>query len=96
MHRTKIVATMGPASNSPDITRQMLRADERGAAQLLPRQLPRPRRINRLRLAADVDLPLLQDLQGFKIRVGELPATGIMLNAGGPLALAPIADLLNV
>jgi pyruvate kinase len=45
-------------------------------------------------VSAELDLPLmlLQDLQGPKIRVGELPTDGILLQVGERLSLVPIAD----
>jgi pyruvate kinase len=52
-------------------------------------------RIERLRsVAEELDLPLmlLQDLQGPKIRVGDLPGEGIMLNEGESLTLVPSAE----
>lgn len=52
-------------------------------------------RIQRLRsAAAELDLPLmlLQDLQGPKIRVGNLPGEGLRLEPGNSLILVPIAE----
>ena len=95
--RTKIVATIGPASHSPDVLRQMMQAgmnvarlnfshgsyEDHGQMVKLLRQL-----------SAELDLPLtiLQDLQGPKIRVGELSNGGMTLTEGSSLTLLPLAE----
>ncbi len=96
-HRTKIVATIGPASSSPDIVRKMLLAGMNVARLNFSHGSydSHAKNIQMLRsLAAELEmpLPLLQDLQGPKIRVGELPAAGIPLIVGEKLTLVPIAD----
>lgn len=97
-HRTKIVATIGPASDHPDTLKQMMLAGM-GVARLNFSHGSYPdhaARIERLRsVAADLNRPLtlLQDLQGPKIRVGELPASGMVLTPGERLTLVPQADL---
>lgn len=96
-HRTKIVATIGPASDSLDILRKMMLAGMNVARLNFSHGSyeEHSARIERLRwVAADLDLPLmlLQDLQGPKIRVGELPAQGMVLSEGDSLALVPISD----
>ncbi len=97
LHRTKIVATIGPASDSPEMMRKLLLAGMNVARLNFSHgnYADHASRIQRLRAAADeLDLPLmlLQDLQGPKIRVGDLPAAGMMLNTGDRLTLVPIAD----
>jgi pyruvate kinase len=97
LHRTKIVATIGPASDSPEMIRKMMLAGMNVARLNFShgKYEDHAERIKRLRAAsADLDLPLmlLQDLQGPKIRVGELPEEGMMLFEGEPLTLLPIAD----
>jgi pyruvate kinase len=96
-HRTKIVATIGPASDSPDMMRKMLLAGMNVARLNFSHGNygDHAERIKRLRSASEeLDLPLmlLQDLQGPKIRVGDLPAEGMMLNEGESLTLVPISD----
>lgn len=96
-HRTKIVVTIGPASDSPEMIRKILLAGMNVARLNFSHGNygDHAERINRLRDASqELDLPLmlLQDLQGPKIRVGDLPAAGIMLNEGDSLTLVPIAD----
>jgi pyruvate kinase len=94
IHRTKIVATIGPVSDSPDTLRKMLLAGMNVARLNFShgRYEEHAERIERLQsVAKELDLPLmlLQDLQGPKIRVGDLPAEGMLLTAGGPLTLVP-------
>lgn len=53
-------------------------------------------RILQLRtIASELGLPLtlLQDLQGPKIRVGELPPSGLELGVGKPLTLIPLSEV---
>jgi len=97
IHRTKIVATIGPASDSPEMMRKLLLAGMNVARLNFShgKYEDHAERIKRLRDAAEaLDLPLmlLQDLQGPKIRVGDLPAEGMMLNVGDSITLVPIAD----
>lgn len=98
--RTKIVATIGPACHSPDVLRQMMLAgmnvarlnfshgnyENHGQMVKLLRQL-----------SEELDLPLtiLQDLQGPKIRVGELPKDGITLTDGSSITLVPLKEWQN-
>lgn len=97
IHRTKIVATIGPASDSPEMIRKLLLAGMNVARLNFSHGNydDHAARIKRLRDAAEeLDLPLmlLQDLQGPKIRVGDLPDAGIQLNDGDRLTLVPIGD----
>lgn len=95
LHRTKIVATIGPASNTHDTLLKMAKAgmnvarlnfshgtyaDHRHTIQLLRA------------VAAEVGAPitLLQDLQGPKIRVGQLPGGGHRLVEGDTITLVPL------
>lgn len=97
IHRTKIVATIGPASDSPEMLRRMMLAGMNVARLNFSHgnYEDHAERIKRLRaVSEDLDLPLmlLQDLQGPKIRVGDLPDAGIILSEGESLTLVPIAD----
>ncbi|MEB3359381.1 MAG: pyruvate kinase [Synechococcales bacterium] len=97
IHRTKIVATIGPASDSPEMLRQMMRAGMNVARLNFSHGSyeDHAARIQRLRsVSEELDLPLmlLQDLQGPKIRVGDLPGEGMVLTAGDALTLVPLAD----
>ncbi|ELR97507.1 pyruvate kinase [Gloeocapsa sp. PCC 73106] len=96
--RTKIVATIGPASNNPEVLREMLLAGlnvarlnfSHGTYEVHGQMIKLLRS-----LSAEMDLPLtlLQDLQGPKIRVGELPPEGMNLVKGASLTLVPIEEL---
>ncbi|MGL5080073.1 MAG: pyruvate kinase [Microcoleaceae cyanobacterium] len=96
-HRTKIVATIGPASHDPEILKQMIQAgmnvarlnfshgsyeDHAGTIQLL-RQV-----------SAELNTPvtLLQDLQGPKIRVGQLPNGSMELVPGEFITFVPMDE----
>ena len=96
-HRTKIVATIGPASSSPDILRQMIRAGMNVARLNFSHgnYEDHARMIGLLRsVAAELDTPmtLLQDLQGPKVRVGQLPFGAVELQEGRSVTLIPVAD----
>jgi len=97
MRRTKIVATLGPASNSPELLRKLILAgmdvarlnfshgsyDDHSAV------------IGHLRaLSAELGKPvtILQDLQGPKIRVSKLPQEKIMLTENDIVRLIPEKD----
>ncbi|MDJ0707905.1 MAG: pyruvate kinase [Leptolyngbyaceae cyanobacterium MO_188.B28] len=98
-HRTKIVATIGPASCSPEVLREMVLAGM-GVARLNfshGSYKDHARNIAQLRtVAAELETPitLLQDLQGPKIRVGQLPQGAIELIAGASLDLVPIEGFM--
>src|SRR5690349_25176834 len=89
--RTKIVATIGPASSSHDVVRDLVRAgmdaarlnmshgghdDHRARAEL----------VRRVQEEEDRPLALIADLQGPKLRVGELPEP-IELGSGGAVTV---------
>lgn len=96
-HRTKIVATIGPASRSPETLKQMVKAgmnvarlnfshgnyDDHGRMVSLLRSVSQE---------LETPITLLQDLQGPKIRIGQLPNDQIPLKDGEKLTLVPIAD----
>src|SRR5512136_2678291 len=91
-HKTKIVATIGPASESPDMLERLIRAgmnvarlnfshgDFRGHAE----------RIARIRAAARVTgrrIAIMADLPGPKMRIGKLDPEPIALLPGDRFAL---------
>ena len=97
IHRTKIVATIGPASSSPEVLRRMLLAGMNVARLNFSHGSyeDHGKMIQLLRdISSELNLPLtlLQDLQGPKIRVGQLPDTGMVLTEGGSITLVPLAD----
>ena len=97
IHRTKIVATIGPASSSPEVLRRMLLAGM-NVARLNFSHGSYENHGKMIRLLRDISselelpLTLLQDLQGPKIRVGQLPDTGMILTEGSSITLVPLAD----
>ena len=92
--RTKIVATVGPASWSPGVLEQMIaRRHRRLPPQLLPR---RPRApggtIEDIRAAAERvgrEVAILGDLPGPKLRIGELRDDYAELETGMHVTLTP-------
>ena len=94
LRRTKIVATIGPASQSPEVLRQLVKAGmnvarlnfSHGSYQDHATTIANIRAV-----AGELDTPitLLQDLQGPKIRVGHLPGGQMMLTTGDAISLMP-------
>lgn len=89
-NRTKIVATLGPASSSPEMLEQMARAGtdvfrinfshgDYSAVEVLIKNI---REVNR-RLGTNVSI--LGDLQGPKLRIGEVENNGVELKEGAEL-----------
>ncbi|MDB9313535.1 pyruvate kinase [Spirulina sp. CS-785/01] len=96
-HRTKIVATIGPASCSPDMIRQMIEAGMSVARLNFSHGSyeDHAEKIQLLRQVAqdmDMSLALLQDLQGPKIRVGHLPTGEMSLTSNQTVTLVPLND----
>ncbi len=94
-HLTKIVATIGPVSRSPEVFRKMIEAGVTVARLNFSHgsYADHAKTITMIRAVSDeLDIPItiLQDLQGPKIRVGELPAQGIELVEGETITLLPI------
>ena len=91
-HRTKIVATIGPASSSPEMLKPMLQAGinlarlnfSHGSYQEHARMVSLLRSVSQ-----ELDLPiiLIQDLQGATIRVGQLPKGEVTLTVGAKLVI---------
>jgi pyruvate kinase len=96
-HRTKIVATIGPVSRSPETLKQMVQAgmsvarlnfshgsyDDHAETIAMIRQVSE---------ALDLPVTILQDLQGPKIRVGEILDGEMPLNEGDILTLVPVDE----
>ncbi len=93
MTRTKVVCTLGPSSSSPDVIRQMVDAGMSMARINMSHGTRESHRtvIERVRAAAEDagrSVPILVDLAGPKIRVGELDEP-ISLEPGQRVVLAP-------
>ncbi|HIK46076.1 MAG TPA: pyruvate kinase [Leptolyngbyaceae cyanobacterium M65_K2018_010] len=95
--RTKIVATIGPASSSKATLKQMIDAGmnvarlnfSHGSYDDHARMIALLREVS---VEHDTPLTLLQDLQGPKIRVGNLPEGAIELTEGQTIDLVPLAE----
>lgn len=97
LHRTKIVATIGPASSTRDTLCQMVKAGMNVArlnfshgsyddhAQMI-------RLLREVAEAMDTPITLLQDLQGPKIRVGQLAGGKVELVEGETITLVPLGS----
>jgi pyruvate kinase len=94
LRRTKIIATLGPASSSPDVIRQLVLAGmdvarlnfSHGSYEDHAGTIANLRAIS-----AELDTPvtILQDLQGPKVRVGQLPGGELTLVPGEVVELVP-------
>jgi pyruvate kinase len=93
-HHTKIVATIGPASNSPEIIREMVKKGmsvarlnfSHGSYKEHAQTIMVLRSVSK---ELDTPITLLQDLQGPKIRVDKLPKGQIEVKQGQKLKLIP-------
>src|SRR5690349_24693695 len=90
--RTRIVATIGPACWDEPVLRGLLisgvnvarfnfsHAEHSQTAQIISL-------IHRISNEEDLNVAILADLQGPRVRVGGLPAEGVLLTPGGMLTL---------
>jgi pyruvate kinase len=89
---TKIVATLGPASSSPEVLERMIRAGvdvvrlnfSHGTAQ---DHIDRAAMVREVAKKAGKEVAIMADLQGPKIRVGKFEGGKTMLQAGQPFIL---------
>jgi pyruvate kinase len=92
MRATKIVATLGPATSSPEVLERVLRAGvdvvrlnfSHGSAQ---DHIDRATLVRELAAKVGKPVALMADLQGPKIRVGKFAQGRVMLVAGQPFVL---------
>ncbi|MBK8985895.1 MAG: pyruvate kinase [Chloroflexi bacterium] len=94
MARTKIVATIGPASSNPETIRHMLAAGMTVARINFSHgdHASHTHTINMLRRVATAEgkvLAILGDLQGPKIRLGHVKTGGIQLALGDEIVFTP-------
>ncbi len=92
--RTKIVATIGPASDSPEQLRALIDAGMDVARVplahgSLDEALERMRRVRRAAEEAGRSVGVLVDLPGPKIRAASFPEGGVELEEGASLTLVP-------
>ena len=92
LRATKIVATLGPASSSPEMLEAMIRAGvnvvrlnfSHGTAQ---DHIDRATLVRQAAQRAGREVGIMADLQGPKIRVGKFAAGKVMLESGQPFVL---------
>jgi pyruvate kinase len=92
--KTKIVATLGPASNSPDMIKQLARAGVNVFRLNFSHgtKSEHAARVEHIRTFArneNICLGILQDLGGPKIRLGQLPDDQIELTTGSQVYMVP-------
>ncbi len=92
MPLTKIVCTLGPATESPDTIRAMIRAGMTVARLNFSHGTHDDKRrmtdiVRRVSEEEKHPVALMGDLQGPKIRVGKIPGNGIMLKEGTEVTL---------
>src|SRR5688572_24583962 len=86
MRKAKIVCTIGPASRSPEVLDRLIRSGMNAARLNFSHGSPESHAaaIQAIRAAAErlrVSVAIIQDLQGPRIRVGDVP--------GGSVAVLP-------
>jgi pyruvate kinase len=91
-NKTKILATVGPASNTEEVLKSLAYAganvfrlnfshgDHKGHEEVV-------RLIRKINKETNLNLGILQDLQGPKIRVGEVENNGVQINPGDTLTI---------
>ncbi len=96
--RAKIVATIGPSSDSEEMLRKMIEAGlnvarlnfshgtHQGHGDVIAR-------IRKLSEEMSMPVTILQDLQGPKLRVGDLPNEGVQLTSGEEIVLKPVDEV---
>ena len=90
---TKIVCTLGPASNNPKILEKMIRAGmnvarlnfSHGTYDEYAKMITMIRAVSK---KLKTPIAILQDLQGPKIRIGEMPKDGIAIKKGEVVILS--------
>jgi pyruvate kinase len=94
MRRTKIVCTIGPATEEESILRELILAGMDVARlnfshSTLEQHAARAGRIRRLSAELGRPVAILQDLSGPKIRIGRIEEEGVELHSGDELELRP-------
>ncbi|MEX0884533.1 MAG: pyruvate kinase, partial [Cyclobacteriaceae bacterium] len=91
-NKTKILATVGPASNTKEILTELVmvgadifrlnfsHGDHKGHAKVI-------KTIRELNKELNFNIGILQDLQGPKIRVGEVENGGVLIRQGDPITI---------
>ncbi|MGH2352915.1 MAG: pyruvate kinase, partial [Chloroflexota bacterium] len=97
MARTRIVATLGPATDRPGVLRELIAAGtdvvrlnaSHGTQAEHKRRIDAVREISK---ATGATVAILLDLQGPKVRVGDVPAPGVELRRGERFTLTSRED----
>ncbi|HEU5317008.1 MAG TPA: pyruvate kinase [Chloroflexota bacterium] len=95
--RTRIVATLGPATDRPGVLREVIAAGA-DVVRLNASHGTRADHLRRLTAVREIarelgrNVGVLLDLQGPKIRVGELPVAGVVLREGERFTLTNRRD----
>ena len=95
--RTKIIATIGPASDSPPVLRRLVEAGmdvaRIGLAHgTLDDAMARYRAVRAVAAELQAPVGVLVDLPGPKVRLGTFGDTPVRLDTGSPLTLVPGLD----
>ncbi|NMC77890.1 MAG: pyruvate kinase, partial [Chloroflexi bacterium] len=93
--RAKIVATIGPSSQDEAVLTRLIQAGMEVARLNFSHGTHAQHeaiiaKIRKISKELGKPVAILQDLQGPKLRVGDLPQEGIKLTAGHKLVLAPV------
>ncbi len=92
MPRTKIVCTIGPASRSPEMLEQLIRAGMNVARLNFSHGTPAEHldvitAVRRIAERLGQPIAILQDLAGVKVRIGEIASGSVTLAPGAPFTL---------
>jgi pyruvate kinase len=93
MKRTKIVATIGPASQKQSVMKRMIKSGLNVARlnfshNVHKHHLMLIKRLRQVAKSEGVGLAILQDLQGPRIRIGDVGETGIKIRKGQKLTIS--------
>ena len=96
----KIICTIGPASSSLDMIRELVKAGMNVARLNFSHGIYEEHKavidqINRVREELNINIGILQDLSGPKIRVGIMPRDGIKLEDNSVLRLTPDSNFIG-
>ena len=99
LRRTKIIATLGPATDAPGMLQRILEEGVDVVRLNLSHGAPEDhqRRADEVRAAAAAlgrEVAILADLQGPKIRIAKFAAAPVLLEPGAPFALECDAEAL--
>ncbi|MCW5830095.1 MAG: pyruvate kinase [Deltaproteobacteria bacterium] len=91
-NQTKIVATLGPASGTVEIIRQLIQAGADGFRLNFshgdgPALAPLIEAVRQAEKTAKAHIPILADIQGPKLRIGQMPKDGVTLLEGERITL---------